>query len=86
MAFKIALGSLAFKARVKKCNPCTALSDERWEVEIPRIFLGSGDRRPSPPGGGQVKGQSIDNGQSKVQTKVAPGDDVRLWQPLSSDP
>ena len=68
MAFKIA-GSMAFKDGVKKCNPVLLEPMMKVEVEVPEDFLGSiiGDlscRR------GQVEGQSIDDGQSKVQAKV----------------
>ena len=68
MAFKIA-GSMAFKDGVKKCNPVLLEPMMKVEVEIPDDFLGPviGDissRR------GQIEGQSIDNGQGKVQSKV----------------
>jgi elongation factor G len=68
MAFKIA-GSMAFKDAVKKCNPVLLEPMMKVEVEIPEDFLGSviGDLSSRR---GQVEGQSIDNGQSKVQTKV----------------
>jgi elongation factor G len=68
MAFKIA-GSLAFKDGVKKCNPVLLEPMMKVEVEIPEDYLGSviGDLSSRR---GQVEGQSIDNGQSKVQTKV----------------
>jgi elongation factor G len=68
MAFKIA-GSMAFKDAVKKCNPVLLEPMMKVEVEIPEDFLGSviGDLSSRR---GQVEGQSIDNGQSKVQSKV----------------
>ncbi len=68
MAFKIA-GSLAFKDGVKKCNPVLLEPMMKVEVEVPEDFLGSviGDLSSRR---GQVEGQSIDNGLSKVQTKV----------------
>nr|APP88320.1 elongation factor EF-2 [Paulinella micropora]AQX45087.1 elongation factor EF-2 [Paulinella micropora] len=68
MAFKIA-GSMAFKDGVKKCNPVLLEPMMKVEVEIPEDFLGSiiGDLSSRR---GQVEGQSIDNGQSKVQCKV----------------
>ena len=68
LAFKIA-GSMAFKDAVKKCNPVLLEPMMKVEVEIPEDFLGSviGDLSSRR---GQVEGQSIDNGQSKVQTKV----------------
>ena len=68
MAFKIA-GSMAFKDAVKKCNPVLLEPMMKVEVEIPEDYLGSviGDLSSRR---GQVEGQSIDNGQSKVQTKV----------------
>ena len=68
MAFKIA-GSMAFKDAVKKCNPVLLEPMMKVEVEIPEDYLGSviGDLSSRR---GQVEGQSIDKGQSKVQTKV----------------
>ncbi len=68
MAFKIA-GSLAFKDGVKKCNPVLLEPMMKVEVEVPEDFLGSiiGDLSSRR---GQVEGQSIDEGQSKVQAKV----------------
>eukprot|EP00457_Paulinella_chromatophora_P000232 gb/GEZN01000232.1/.p1 GENE.gb/GEZN01000232.1/~~gb/GEZN01000232.1/.p1 ORF type:complete len:653 (-),score=33.74 gb/GEZN01000232.1/:1729-3687(-) len=68
MAFKIA-GSMAFKDGVKKCNPVILEPMMKVEVEIPEDYLGSviGDLSSRR---GQVEGQSIDGGQSKVQTKV----------------
>ena len=68
MAFKIA-GSMAFKDGVKKCNPVLLEPMMKVEVEIPEDFLGAiignlSSRR------GQVEGQSIDDGLSKVQSKV----------------
>ncbi len=68
MAFKIA-GSLAFKDGVKKCNPVLLEPMMKVEVEVPEDFLGSiiGDLSSRR---GQVEGQSIDDGQSKVQAKV----------------
>lgn len=68
MAFKIA-GSMAFKDGVKKCNPVLLEPMMKVEVEIPEDFLGSviGDLSSRR---GQVEGQSIDDGRSKVQTKV----------------
>jgi len=68
MAFKIA-GSLAFKDGVKKCNPVLLEPMMKVEVEIPEEFLGSiiGDLSSRR---GQIEGQSVDGGQSKVQAKV----------------
>jgi elongation factor G len=68
MAFKIA-GSMAFKDGVKKCNPVLLEPMMKVEVEIPEDFLGSiiGDLSSRR---GQVEGQSIDDGLSKVQSKV----------------
>ncbi|KGG13537.1 MULTISPECIES: elongation factor G [Prochlorococcus] len=68
MAFKIA-GSMAFKDGVKKCNPVLLEPMMKVEVEVPEDFLGSiiGDLSSRR---GQVEGQSIDEGQSKVQAKV----------------
>ena len=68
MAFKIA-GSMAFKDGVKKCIPVLLEPMMKVEVEVPEDFLGSviGDLSSRR---GQVEGQSIDNGQSKVQSKV----------------
>jgi len=68
MAFKIA-GSMAFKDGVKKCNPVLLEPMMKVEVEIPEDFLGSiiGDLSSRR---GQVEGQSVDSGQSKVQAKV----------------
>ena len=68
MAFKIA-GSMAFKDGVKKCNPVLLEPMMKVEVEVPEDFLGSviGDLSSRR---GQVEGQSIDDGQSKVQSKV----------------
>ncbi len=68
MAFKIA-GSMAFKDGVKKCNPVLLEPMMKVEVEAPDDFLGSiiGDLSSRR---GQVEGQSIDDGQSKVQSKV----------------
>jgi elongation factor G len=68
MAFKIA-GSMAFKDGVKKCNPVLLEPMMKVEVEIPEDFLGSiiGDLSSRR---GQVEGQSVDDGQSKVQSKV----------------
>jgi elongation factor G len=68
MAFKIA-GSMAFKDGVKKCNPVLLEPMMKVEVEIPEDFLGSviGDLSSRR---GQVEGQSVDDGQSKVQAKV----------------
>ncbi|MEY3462348.1 MAG: elongation factor [Cyanobacteriota bacterium] len=67
MAFKIA-GSMAFKDGVKKCNPVLLEPMMKVEVEVPEDFLGSviGDLSSRR---GQVEGQSIDDGQSKVQSK-----------------
>ncbi|MFN9545972.1 MAG: elongation factor G, partial [Cyanobacteriota bacterium] len=67
MAFKIA-GSLAFKDGVKKCNPVLLEPMMKVEVEIPEDYLGSiiGDLSSRR---GQVEGQSVDDGQSKVQAK-----------------
>ncbi len=68
MAFKIA-GSMAFKDGVKKCNPVLLEPMMKVEVEAPEDFLGSiiGDLSSRR---GQVEGQSIDDGVSKVQSKV----------------
>jgi len=68
MAFKIA-GSMAFKDGVKKCNPVLLEPMMKVEVEIPEDYLGSiiGDLSSRR---GQVEGQSVDDGQSKVQAKV----------------
>jgi elongation factor G len=68
MAFKIA-GSMAFKDGVKKCNPVLLEPMMKVEVEVPEDFLGSiiGDLSSRR---GQVEGQSVDDGQSKVQSKV----------------
>ncbi len=68
MAFKIA-GSMAFKDGVKKCNPVLLEPMMKVEVESPDDFLGSviGDLSSRR---GQVEGQSIDDGLSKVQAKV----------------
>ena len=68
MAFKIA-GSMAFKDGVKKCNPVLLEPMMKVEVEIPEDFLGSiiGDLSSRR---GQVEGQSVDDGLSKVQAKV----------------
>jgi len=68
MAFKIA-GSMAFKDGVKKCNPVLLEPMMKVEVEVPEDFLGSiiGDLSSRR---GQVEGQSIDDGISKVSAKV----------------
>ena len=68
MAFKIA-GSMAFKDGVKKCDPVLLEPMMKVEVESPDDFLGSviGDLSSRR---GQVEGQSIDDGLSKVQAKV----------------
>ena len=68
MAFKIA-GSMAFKDGVKKCNPVLLEPMMKVEVEIPEDYLGSiiGDLSSRR---GQVEGQAVDNGTSKVQSKV----------------
>jgi elongation factor G len=68
MAFKIA-GSMAFKDAVKKCNPVLLEPMMKVEVEIPEDFLGSviGDLSSRR---GQVDGQSVDDGTSKVSSKV----------------
>ena len=68
MAFKIA-GSLAFKDGVKKCKPVLLEPMMKVEVEVPEDFLGSiiGDLSSRR---GQIEGQSVDDGQSKVQSKV----------------
>jgi len=68
MAFKIA-GSMAFKDGIKKCNPVLLEPMMKVEVEVPEDFLGSiiGDLSSRR---GQVEGQSIEDGQSKVQSKV----------------
>jgi len=68
MAFKIA-GSMAFKDGVKRCNPVLLEPIMKVEVEVPEDFLGSviGDLSSRR---GQVEGQSIDDGMSKVNAKV----------------
>merc|ERR1712138_216588 len=68
MAFKIA-GSMAFKDGIKKCNPVLLEPMMKVEVEVPEDFLGSiiGDLSSRR---GQVEGQAIDDGTSKVQAKV----------------
>jgi elongation factor G len=68
MAFKIA-GSMAFKDGVKKCNPVLLEPMMKVEVEVPEDYLGSviGDLSSRR---GQVEGQSVDDGLSKVQCKV----------------
>jgi elongation factor G len=68
MAFKIA-GSMAFKDGVKKCSPVLLEPMMKVEVEVPEDFLGSiiGDLSSRR---GQVEGQSVEDGQSKVQAKV----------------
>ncbi len=68
MTFKIA-GSMAFKDGVKKCNPVLLEPMMKVEVESPDDFLGSviGDLSSRR---GQVEGQSVDDGLSKVQAKV----------------
>jgi elongation factor G len=68
MAFKIA-GSLAFKDGVKKCKPVLLEPMMKVEVEVPEDFLGPiiGDLSSRR---GQIEGQSVDDGQSKVQSKV----------------
>ncbi len=68
MAFKIA-GSMAFKDGVKRCNPVLLEPMMKVEVEVPEDFLGSiiGDLSSRR---GQVEGQSIDDGLSKVNAKV----------------
>ncbi len=68
MAFKIA-GSMAFKDGVKKCKPVLLEPMMKVEVEVPEDFLGSiiGDLSSRR---GQVEGQSIDDGLSKVNAKV----------------
>ncbi len=68
MAFKIA-GSMAFKDGVKKCNPVLLEPMMKVEVESPDDFLGSviGDLSSRR---GQVEGQSVDDGLSKVKAKV----------------
>jgi elongation factor G len=68
MAFKIA-GSMAFKDGVKKCNPVLLEPMMKVEVEVPEDYLGSviGDLSSRR---GQIEGQSVDDGLSKVQTKV----------------
>ena len=60
---------MAFKDGVKKCNPVLLEPMMKVEVEIPEDYLGPviGDLSSRR---GQVEGQSIDNGTSKVQTKV----------------
>ena len=68
MAFKIA-GSMAFKDAVKKCSPVLLEPMMKVEVEVPEDFLGSiiGDLSSRR---GQVEGQAIDDGTSKVSAKV----------------
>ena len=62
-------GSMAFKDGVKKCNPVLLEPMMKVEVESPDDFLGSviGDLSSRR---GQVEGQSVDDGLSKVQAKV----------------
>jgi len=61
--------SMAFKDGVKKCNPVLLEPMMKVEVESPDDFLGSviGDLSSRR---GQVEGQSVDDGLSKVQAKV----------------
>ena len=68
MAFKIA-GSMAFKDGVKKCNPVLLEPMMKVEVEVPEDFLGSiiGDLSSRR---GQVEGQSVEDGTSKISAKV----------------
>ena len=68
MAFKIA-GSMAFKDGVKKCNPVLLEPMMKVEVEAPEDFLGSiiGDLSSRR---GQVEGQSVEDGTSKISAKV----------------
>ena len=68
MALKIA-GSMAFKDGVKKCNPVLLEPMMKVEVEVPEDYLGSviGDLSSRR---GQVEGQSVDDGLSRVQCKV----------------
>merc|ERR1711991_624107 len=68
MAFKIA-GSMAFKDGVKKCNPVLLEPMMKVEVESPDDFLGSiiGDLSSRR---GQVEGQSVEDGTSKISAKV----------------
>ena len=58
-----------FKDGVKKCNPVLLEPMMKVEVESPEDFLGSviGDLSSRR---GQVEGQSVDDGLSKVQAKV----------------
>merc|ERR1711985_215767 len=60
---------MAFKDGVKKCNPVLLEPMMKVEVESPDDFLGSviGDLSSRR---GQVEGQSVDDGLSKVQAKV----------------
>ena len=60
---------MAFKDGVKKCNPVLLEPMMKVEVEVPEDFLGSiiGDLSSRR---GQVEGQSIDDGTSKVSAKV----------------
>ena len=68
MAFKIA-GSMAFKDGVKKCNPVLLEPMMKVEVEVPEDFLGSiiGDLSSRR---GQVEGQGVEDGTSKISAKV----------------
>jgi len=63
------INSMAFKDGVKKCNPVLLEPMMKVEVESPDDFLGSviGDLSSRR---GQVEGQSVDDGLSKVQAKV----------------
>ena len=68
MAFKIA-GSMAFKDGVKKCSPVLLEPMMKVEVEVPEDFLGSiiGDLSSRR---GQVEGQGVEDGTSKISAKV----------------
>jgi elongation factor G len=68
MAFKIA-ASMAVQDAARAARPVILEPMMKVEVEIPEDYLGSviGDLSSRR---GQVEGQSIDNGTSKVQSKV----------------
>ena len=60
---------MAFKDGVKKCNPVLLEPMMKVEVETPEDFLGSiiGDLSSRR---GQVEGQSVEDGTSKISAKV----------------
>ena len=85
MAFKIA-GSMAFKDGVKKSYPVLLEPMMKVEVESPEDFLGSviGDLSSRR---GQVEGQSVDDGLSKVcllYTSPSPRDRQKSRMPSSA--